>query len=472
MMDSGTILVVEDDPGYLKLYSELLGSTGYTTEMRQDPKSGLEALRIKVPDLVLLDLTFNGLTQSGLSFIAEAMRYKPDISIIVISAQNESEIIIKALDLGAVDYIVKDHSLYELLPFRVNQTLKRTRLEKQVKEQWDLYNGYAFGAGKIIVGKSPKMYQIFDQIETAAWNRSTVLIVGESGTGKELVAQAIHTRKNLVHSRLVSIDCGAVPKTVLESELFGVRAKYPGFHNPERLVGKFEAVGEGTLLLDEIGNMEVALQAKLLRVLEERQFVPLGYTDPIPLKARVIASTNIRFDEAIRSGKFREDLYYRLNDVPIVIPPLRDRKEDISLLVNYFLERYKTQSEREMTILPEALEKLKAYDWPGNIRELGKAIQRAITGCQSHYLTPKHFDFIGRPSHRADPEEDRQKTTGMERKEKDYKSQVAECQKSIVLQALEENDWNKTKTAEQLGLNRQYFLRLLKNLRITSKKPG
>lgn len=473
-MDNGKILVVEDDPGYLKLYSGLLGSTGYVTNMRQDPNSGLEALKDEIPDLVLLDLTFNGTTQSGLSFITEAMRYKPDISIIVISAQNESGTIMKALDLGAVDYIVKDHSLFELLPFRVSQTLQRTRLEKQVKLQWELNNGYTFDTGDIIVGKSPEMVQVFHQIENVAWNKATVLIVGESGTGKELVARAIHARKGIPKSPFVSIDCGAVPKAVLESELFGVRAKYPGFHNAERLIGKFEAAGQGTLLLDEIGNMEVELQAKLLRVLEERQFMPIGNLDPISLRAQVIASTNIKFDNAIQAGRFREDLYYRLNDVRIIVPSLRDRKKDIPLLVNYFLEQYKRQSGKEITVLPEALEKLESYDWPGNVRELGKTIQRAIDGGQSHYLTPKQISFTGAANGRTEHHESTGKINGINKKEGslDYRTQLAEFQKSILLQALDRNNGNQTKTAEELGLNRQYFLKLLKTLGLLSQKDS
>ena len=392
-MDKGNILVVEDDPGYQVLYRRALEPTGYNLQIERDPKSGLEAVRRHPPDLILLDLTFFNTPQAGLSFIEEALGQWPDLSIVVISAQEESSVIMKALDLGAMDYVVKDVSLYDLLPFRVAQALKRARLEKQNKMQVESNNGFVFGAEKMIVGKSPKMSKVYELIESVAWNRSTVLVLGESGTGKELIAQAIHGRKGLTNGPFVSIDCGSVPKPLLESELFGVMAEYPGFHNKERLIGKLEAAGEGTLLLDEIGNMELDLQTSLLRVLEEREFTPLGCREALPLRSQVIASTNANLETAIRSGKFREDLYYRLNEVPIVVPPLRERKEDIPLLVRSFLKQYEGLTQKRVEILPEAMQKLMDYSWPGNVRELAKSVQRALTLCRAQYLTPKHLDL-------------------------------------------------------------------------------
>ncbi|MDC4207150.1 MAG: sigma-54 dependent transcriptional regulator (plasmid) [Candidatus Manganitrophus sp.] len=470
-MNTGDILVVEDDPRFLKLYRDVLETAGYTATLKKDPESGIQALKTKFPDLVLLDLTFNGADQGGMDFIVEALRYKPDISIIVISAHDESSTIMKAMDLGAVDYIVKDQSLYEFLPIRVGQTLKRTRLEKQIRSQWELHHGFAFGSEKIIIGKSPQMFQVFQLIEQAAASRSTTLIIGESGTGKELVAQAIHARKGQLSGPFVSIDCGAIPKTVLESELFGVRAKYPGFHNADRLVGKFEAAEDGTILLDEIGNMEVDLQAKLLRVLEERQFSPLGAPQPTHLRAQVVASTNIRFDEAIQSGRFREDVYYRLNNIQIVVPPLRDRKEDIPLLVQYFLDRFKRQSGNSTEILPEALEKLVAHDWPGNVRELSRVMQRALTANQSRYLIPKNFDFNSASGIKSEVVGEQQAYIPTKNAGVSYKILVREYQKSILVSALKENDWNQTKAAEQLQISRTYLLMLLKNLKISGPKP-
>ena len=388
-MDRAEILIVEDDPNYVELYGAVLRSAGYTTVVASDPKAALAAVQRHAPDLMVLDLTFDGTPQAGLALIPEALRRWPDLPITVVSSQDQSAIITKALDLGAVDYIVKDQSLYDLLAFRVGQTLTRTRLERRIK----MDGGFIFDAGRVIIGRSPGMLHVYDLIERVAQHRSTVLILGESGTGKELVAQAIHARKGLCGAPCVSIDCGAVPKSVLESELFGVKANYPGFHNKERLVGKLEAAEDGTLFLDEIGNMEMDLQMSLLRVLEERRFTPIGDTTAQSLRAQVVASTNVNIDAAIRTGKFREDLYYRINEVPIVLPPLRDRKEDIPLLVRHVLTQHEVRSGDRIEIVPEAVEKLMAYDWPGNVRELVKTLQRAATLCRSRYLTPKDFDL-------------------------------------------------------------------------------
>lgn len=463
-MEKGRILIVEDDPSYVKLYRNALGTSGYAIEVAREPSAGLRALRERTPDLVLLDLTFDGTPQGGLGFISGALQDRTDLSIIIISAQSDSAMINKAIELGAVDYIVKDHSLYELLPFRINQALKRMRLEKLIQTQIDLHNGFVFGPGRVIVGKSPKMYQVYALIEKVAWSRSTVLILGESGTGKELVAQAIHARKG-PDTPFISIDCGSVPETVLESELFGVKARYPGFHNREPLIGKMEAAKEGTFLLDEIGNMSIGLQAKLLRVMEERKFRPLG-GEELPLRAQVISSTNIDFKTAIQSGRFREDLYYRLNEVRIVLPPLRDRLEDVPLLARHLLDQLRSQTGRAVEILPQALDKLMAYDWPGNVRELAKTLQRALMACQSQYLAPKHIDLsltggkTQQPEAAGDTTKDDAEsfhpvTVG------NYKKMVREYRKALLRSALELADGNQSEAARLLGLNRTHLIRLL-----------
>ena len=458
-VDKGIILVVEDDQNFLELYQDVLGRAGYSVVVERDPKSGLNAIKKRLPDIVLLDLTFEGTPKAGLDFIDDAVRRWPDLSIIVISSQDRSGIIMKALDLGAVDYIVKDQSLYDLLSFRVGQTLKRKRLERQIRSQLESHGGFVFGAGRVIIGKSNKMYQIYELIERVADSRATVLILGESGTGKELVAQAIHARKGQPDSPFVSINCGSVPKTILEAELFGVMANYPGFHNRDPLIGKLHAAGKGTLFLDEIGNMEMGAQASLLRVLEERRFTPLGCTDALEFPAQVIASTNEDLGATIQNGKFRKDLYYRLNEVPVVLPPLRERKEDIPLLVRYFLNQHENRSGNRIEILPETLEKLTSYDWPGNVRELHKVIQRAVTICRSQYLTPKNFDLSPHGSNES-------KAGGAKvhkrRRVPTYKDQMLANEKSILLEALGQTGWNQANAAKRLKLNRTFMIRLMK----------
>jgi two-component system NtrC family response regulator len=457
-MTKGHILVVEDDPRYSEFYKDVLESAGYTTEIERDPKGGLKAIRKKPPDLVLLDLTFDGTPQAGLDFIPSALQQIPDLPITVVSAQEESSMIMKALDLGAVDYVVKDSSLYSLLAFRIGETIKRIRLERQIKDEWELHGGFVFGVGKVIVGKSPRMFQVYDLIQKVARNGATVLILGETGSGKELVAKAIHASKGLPESPFVSIDCGAVPKNLLESELFGVKANYPGLHNKERLIGKLEAAGEGTLFLDEIGNMEIDLQASLLRILEERQFTPLGLTESLPLRAQVVASTNVDIPSAIKEGRFREDLYYRLNEVPIVLPPLRERKEDIPLLVRYFLDQHETRTGNRIEVLPESLEKLTAYDWPGNVRELSKVIQRALTICQSQYLTPKQIELSSSAPSDSESHEKKNESPVLG----SYKEKMLEYEKTLLLSALEETGWNQSEAARRLKINRSYLIRLMK----------
>lgn len=460
-MENSHILIVEDDPRYIKLYSDALETHRYTLDVERELSAGLQAVQKNVPDLVLLDLSFDGTPEGGLTFISAALENQADLPIIIISAHSDSTIINKALDLGAVDYIVKDHSLHELLPIRVHHTLKRTLFEKRRKTQIELHKGFIFGPGKIIIGQSPKMLEVYALIEKVARSRSTALILGESGTGKELVAEAIHDRKESA-APYISIDCGAVPESVLESELFGVKARYPGFHNTEPLIGKMEVVGEGTLLLDEIGNMGIGLQAKLLRVLEERRFSPLG-SEKIQLLAQIIASTNIDFKLAIESKRFREDLYYRLNDVPILLPPLRERKEDIPLVVSYILDQYRFQTDRTVEVLPQTLEKLIEYDWPGNVRELVKTVHRALIGTQSQYLTPKHIELSGSGATRSraesgaadEPEKPSPPIVG------NYKKMVQEYQKKLLRLALDRTKGNQSEAAKLLGLHRTHFIRLI-----------
>lgn len=461
MMEKNRILIVEDDLKYIRLYKDVLETHRYILDVEQELSAGLQAVKKRVPDLVLLDMSFDGMPHGGLTFISTALKDQPDLPIIVISAHSDSSIINTALDRGAVDYLVKDASLHGLLPIRIHQTLKSRCLEKQIRDKINFHNGFVFGPGRIIIGQSPRMHQVYALIEEVARNRSTVLILGESGTGKELVAQAIHARKE-TQAPFTSIDCGAIPESVLESELFGVKARYPGFHNTEPLIGKMEAAGEGTLLLDEIGNMSIGLQAKLLRVLEERKFTPLG-AEEIPLLAQVITSTNIDFKSTIESGRFREDLYYRLNDVSILLPPLRERKEDIPLLVRYIVDQYRFQTDRAIETLPQALEKLIAYDWPGNVRELAKTVQRALMTCQSQYLTPKHIDLSDSSAMR--PQAETGETDETEPSSQpivgNYKKMVREYQKMLLRSALDRTRGNQSEAAKLLGLHRTHFIRLI-----------
>lgn len=447
------ILIIEDDAHFVTLQKTLLIEAGYTVQTAAHPREAEAVIKQSRPDLILLDLTFGGSHLPGLRFLEEALVTRPMLHIIVISSHDQSALIIKALDLGAKDYIVKDDKVFDFLSFRVAQAFERITSEKQLRQSIEIHGGYIFGPGKILVGRSTAMLEVFDLIERVSKKKMNALILGESGTGKEVVADAIHSKK-LTDAPLVSIDCGALPKSILESELFGVRENYPGMHNKEKLVGKLEASGEGTLLLDEIGNMNLDLQASLLRVLQEKTFSPLGSNDPLPLRSQVIASTNADLVRAVEAGAFRQDLFYRLNEVPIVLPPLRDRKEDIPLLTQHFIDRDVSQESRARTLLPETLQMLVAYDWPGNVRELGRVIQRAFLRSDAQYLTPKDFDL---------PEESSKSPQRHAAQDKigSYKREIRAFEKSLIKSALVAANGNQTAAAKQLDISRQHLIRLM-----------
>ncbi|MGB3942028.1 MAG: sigma-54 dependent transcriptional regulator [Candidatus Manganitrophaceae bacterium] len=346
----------------------------------------------------------------------------------------------------------------------------------RLKEIVEKNGGLNIGPGRRIVGKSPDMWRVYKLIQKVAKNRSSALILGESGTGKELIARAIHVRKE-EQTPFVSINCGFITKTLLESELFGVCENYPGLHNKKRLIGKLEVAGDGTLLLDEIGNMDPDLQVSLLRVLQEREFCPLGREKPLPLRAQVIASTNVDLKSAIDASRFRNDLYYRLNVVNIVLPPLHQRKEDIPLLVQYYLEQHEKRFGRRV-VLPQAMEKLIEYHWPGNIRELFNALERVLISYSSPDLAPGYFDFLDSKSPTVQAKRvpvDPLLNTSSGRGENTfkpigknnlgtYKELLVKYQRRILLTALEKTRWNQTLAAKNLKMNRTYFSELVKKL--------
>lgn len=387
------ILVVDDDQGMRFALHDRLGAWGYQVLESQSCPDALEILHRSGVDLVLLDLTFQGREEGGMEMIPEVMTKWPDMKVIVVSAHRQSQSIRKALNLGAADYIVKDELDYDQLKDQIERALESKRRKGKVQAQIDDMGGVTFGPGTLMIGGSRQMLEVYELIHQVAQRTSLVLILGESGTGKELVARAIHASRGLPGRLFVSVNCGAVPKSVIESELFGVVANYPGFHNKEALIGKLELAGDGTLLLDEIANMDLDLQGVLLRVLEERAFTPLGASTPVQMRCQVLASTNVNLETALRENTFRRDLFYRLNEIPIFVPPLRERIEDVPLLVHHWLRDDEVRTKRHIRILPETMMKLEAYDWPGNCRELMKVMTRTIALEEAQYLTPENFDL-------------------------------------------------------------------------------
>lgn len=454
-----SILLIEKNPDLLSLCRSIAKKVGYETITAQEYEQASEICEKEQPVLIFLEIGIHGDPQKGLLFIERALQLKPDVSIAIVSYTTDPKIIDKALGRGAIDYI--DKSKRDRLSKQIEQIVMKVDIEVQNNRRVDKDGGFRINTDQIIVGTSPLMRQLYKLIPKVAETRASVLICGESGTGKELIARAIHAQKG-IQAPFIPIDCGCMTKSVLESELFGVRAKYPGFHNADRLVGKFEAAGKGTLLLDEIGNMPADIQPALLRVLWEREFRPLGFEKPMPLQAQVISSTNIELEELIRRGRFREDLYFRLNTLRLTLPPLRKRREDIPLLIQHFLEQHEKQSGEYFEIVPEAIEMLTAHNWPGNIRELAQTLLGALTASQSHYLVPRHFALLTR-NNRSFPV--------MTSTPKSFRESVTEFQKQLIVNTLNACNGNRNQAAKELGIARGSLFHFIRKFGI-EEMPG
>ncbi|MCG3117688.1 MAG: sigma-54 dependent transcriptional regulator [Candidatus Manganitrophus sp. SA1] len=457
--EKGRILLIEKSPEILALYRSIADNARYETIVAREFVRTCSIIKKERPVLIIMEIGIHGDPQKGLLFIERALRLNPDVSIAVASNTTDSKIIDKALGRGAIDYI--DKSKHDRLSKQIEQIVMKVDIEVQNNRRVDKDGGFRINTNQIIVGTSPLMRQIYKLIPKVAETRASVLICGESGTGKELIARAIHAQKG-IQAPFIPIDCGCMTKSVLESELFGVRAKYPGFHNTNRLVGKFEAAGRGTLLLDEIGNMPADIQPALLRVLWEREFHPLGFEKPMPLQSQVISSTNIELEELIRRGRFREDLYFRLNTLRFTLPPLRKRREDIPLLIQHFLEQHEKKSGEYVEIVPEAIEMLTAHNWPGNIRELAQTLWGTLTTSQSHYLVPRHFALLTR-NNRSFPV--------MTSTPKPFRESVTEFQKQLIVNTLNACNGNRNQAAKELGIARGSLFHFIRKFGI-EETPG
>jgi two-component system response regulator PilR (NtrC family) len=365
------ILVVDDERSMRELLTILLRKSGHQVSTAS---SGDEALALveraeRAPDLVIQDLKMPGLP--GIELISRLKKIDPDRPIIVITAFSTWDSTVEAMRRGAYDYVKKPFDNEEIRQ-AVERALSRRRILEEARGKPDLPEL------RELVGNSPKMREVLDMVRRVAPAESTVLIQGESGTGKELIARMIHYYSPRAASPFISVNCGAFPESLLESELFGhMRGTFTGAVADKK--GLFQIADGGTFFLDEVGEMPLSTQVKLLRVLEERQFYPLGATRPVRIDVRFVCATNRDLSEEVRNGRFRGDLYFRLNVIPVTLPPLRAREGDIPLLAGYFVRKYAAALGREITgIAPAAQAKLESYHWPGNVRELENVIQRAI----------------------------------------------------------------------------------------------
>lgn len=420
------ILVLDDEESLIKWLSYALEQKGYDVFATTEPKTALEALRKTKYNLVISDIRMPDI--DGFTFLKKVRKIYPDIPLIFITAYGSMESAVNALRDKASDYILK--------PFGIDELLLRIRanIVKPVE------------ASCQTIGKSKQIRDVLDMVKRIANTETTVLILGESGTGKELIAREIHNISKRSGNRFVTISCAALPETLLESELFGYKkGAFTGAGADKK--GLFCAADNGTLFLDEIGDAPTTIQMKLLRLLEEKEIVPLGSTKPIRVNVRLVSATNKNLMDEVRKGRFREDLYYRLNVIPIVLPPLRQRREDIPLLAEHFLKSICTKEglgERKFS--KTVLEGLKRRDWPGNIRELRHVIERAAILSDSFYIKAEH---LGVPTSRS-------------------RKSLDELQEAEIQRVLEECSGSVSKAAKILGVGRATLYR---RLGLQKKKP-
>lgn len=433
------VLVVDDEPNMVALFKRFLGKEGYSVVGAENLASGSSALQREVFDVVISDLALGDGT--GIDLLKLSRKSQPHAPFILITAYGSIESAVEAMKLGAFDYISKPFQNEEML-ILVQKALEHSDLHRQIRQlRKEVDRRYGFGN---IIGRSKSMLAIYDLIERIAATNSTVLITGESGTGKELFAKALHYNSQRKDRPFIAVDCGVIPENLIESELFGhARGAFTGAVNAKR--GLFAEAHTGTLFLDEIGNLPPPLQAKLLRALQEKEIKPVGSNENIRVDVRVIAATKEDLRRAVEEGGFRNDLFYRLSVIPINIPPLRDRREDIPLLVNHFLKKICKDNNLELKELqPDVLNALMNYSWPGNVRELENLIERLVLLSQgnpigSDYLPPEILE-------------------GDERAGKSLKEaldrQVAGAEKELIQEALEKAGGNRTKAAKLLGISR------------------
>ena len=439
--DPARILIVDDDAAHRTMLKAVLSAQGYHIEEADDGDTACALVENDIFDIVLMDLRMKRM--DGDAAQKKMARLNPDLPVVIMTAYGSVRSAVEALKSGAENYLTKPIDIDELI-ITVAKTLRRHQLEAEnltLKAQL----GRTFDLGNII-GSSSAMRELIETLTLVAPSDATVLISGESGTGKELVASAIHYNSPRKNRPFIKVNCAALPETLLENELFGhEKGAFTGATGPKK--GRFQMADQGTLFLDEIAEMTPATQAKILRVLQEREFEPVGGTRTIRVDTRIISATNRHLEEEIEADRFREDLYYRLNVVTLTVPPLRDRISDIPLLAEHFLSRYAAKNHRTFKgFQPRAMDLLTQYAWPGNVRELENVIERSVIMARSERVGPGHFPAtIG--------EQDPSKT-GQSPILASGRSLKA-VEKDMILKTLDDMGGNRTKTSKILGISRR-----------------
>src|SRR5256714_4843237 len=457
---AGSVLIIDDEAEIRESLQTLLELEGFQVETAESGEDGIAQMADRPFDLVLLDLTLPG--RNGMEILSEIRSHDSRLPVIMITAYGTVENAVRAMQSGAANFVQKPWDNEKLLADVRAAVGWRRAEEENVQLKRALKQRYNF---ENIVGKSEPMLKIFDLVAQVATSRSTVLLQGESGTGKELIAKAIHLNSSRRDKPFVPVNTGSMPADLLESTLFGhVKGAFTSAIASKK--GLFEIADRGTLFLDEIGTMGMDTQSKILRVLQDRKFMHLGGVHEIQVDVRIIAATNVDLKQQVREGKFREDLFYRLNVISVDLPPLRQRREDIPLLVDFFLHRYSEESERNpRRITPEALRPLLAYSWPGNVRELENVIERAVVLSSGVEIGPELLpdQIAGRGSpfplmeHRMDAS---------------LFDIMEDCERHILVDMLEKCNWNQTEAAERFHVPLSTLNQKIKRLNIEIKKKG
>ena len=455
-----SVLIIDDEVAIRESLETLLEFEGYSVESAETGEDGLARLSERTFDLVLLDFALPD--RNGLEILGDIRARDSQLAVIMITAYGTLDNAVRAMQQGATNFIQKPWDNEKLLA-DVRAAVARRRVEEENEQlKRALKQRYNF---EHIVGKAESMLKIFDLVGQVASSRSTVLIQGESGTGKELIAKAIHANSPRKNQPFVPVNTGSMPADLLESTLFGhVKGAFTSAVSSKK--GLFEVADSGTIFMDEIGTMSLETQAKILRVLQDRKFMHLGGIHELQVDVRVIAATNIDLNVLVREGKFREDLFYRLNVITVDLPPLRSRSEDIPLLVGHFLEKFARENGKPVLhISPEALRPLMDYGWPGNVRELENVVERAVVLCNGPVvgidLIPDHI--VGRGSegkmfeHRPDAS---------------LFEIVEDCERRLIVNMLEKSNWNQTDAAERFHIPLSTLNQKIKRLNIEIRKKG
>jgi DNA-binding NtrC family response regulator len=453
-MEKAKLLVAEDEKTQRDLLEGFLEKEGFSVEAVANGREVLQRLQEDFFDIVLVDYKMPKL--DGLQTLREIRKLYPDLPVVMMTAYGTVETAVASMKEGALDYLTKPIDLDELL-LMLQKVIERSNLIKENKElKTQLQERYAFPH---IVYGSPKMEEVMGLVARVAPSQTTILIRGESGTGKELIANAIHYASPRSGKPWVKVSCAAIPETLLESELFGhEKGAFTGAN--QKRIGRFEEADGGSIFLDEIGDLSPGTQVKLLRILQDKEFQRLGSNLSLKTDVRVITATHRNLEEAIKKGLFREDLYYRLNVISITLPPLRERREDIPLLIDHFLKQYSDENQKSISdISQEARTLLLRYPYPGNVRELGNLVERAVVLCRGEIIMTQDLPFHLK-------EGKSEKLWESSKKEKSLPESLEEIERDSILKALHQHQGVQTKAAESLGISERVLRYKMKKYRI------